>query len=90
MTTVAISLTDENQHFLQEELRSGRFFSESEVTAEALGEFRLREAIRLAKLEELRSKVQVGVEQANRGEFVEFTAEDIKREGRARLAAQES
>jgi|GEM_PF-2091746 len=39
MTTVAISLNDEDQHFLEEAVKSGRYFSESEVVAEALSEF---------------------------------------------------
>ncbi len=90
MTTVAISLKDEDQHFLEEVVKSGRYLSESEVVAEALSDFRVREAIRRAKLDELRAKVQVGIEQADRGDFVEFSAEDVKREGRARLAAQQA
>ena len=88
MTTVAIALNDEDQHFLEEVVKSGRYGSESEVVAEALAEFRVREVIRQAKLDELRAKVRVGIEQADRGEFVEFTAEDVKTEGRKRLAAQ--
>lgn len=37
-------------------------------------------------LEPLRRELDVGIAQADRGEFVEFDAEDIMREGRARLA----
>ncbi len=88
MTTLAISFKDEDQRFLEEVVKSGRFFSESEVIAEALSEFKVREAIRRDKVAELRAKVQVGIEQADRGEFVEFTAEDVISEGRKRLAAQ--
>lgn len=89
MTTVAISLKDEDQQFLDAAVRSGRFSSESEVVAEALAEFRVRESIRQAKLGDLRAKVAVGIEQADRGDFAAFTAEDVKREGRERLAAQQ-
>ena len=88
MTNVAISLNDEDRSFLEEVVKSGRFFSESEVVAEALAEFRVREAVRRARLDELRAKVQVGIEQADRGQFVEFTAADVKADGRQRLAAQ--
>ncbi len=87
MTTVAISLNEADQHFLEEVVKSGRYGSESGVVAEALAEFRVRETIRRTKLDELRAKVGVGVEQANRGDFVEFTAEDVKVEGRKRLAS---
>jgi len=90
MTTVAIALNAEDQQFLEESVKSGRYGSESEVVAEALAGFRVREAIRRAKLDELRAKVQVGIEQADRGEFVEFTAEDVKAEGRKRLASQQA
>ena len=90
MTTLAISLKDEDQRFLEEVMKSGRFFSESEIVAEALAEFRMREAIRRARLDELRAQVQLGIEQADRGDFVAFSAEDVKREGRQRLAAQQA
>jgi len=40
MTTVALALKDEDQDFIQEAVNSGRFFSESEVVAEALSEQR--------------------------------------------------
>ena len=89
VTTVAISLKDEDQHFLEEVVKSGRYGSEREVVAEALAEFRVRDVIRRAKLDELRTKVRVGIEQADRGEFVAFTAEDVKIKGRKRLAAQQ-
>ncbi|EDY21377.1 putative transcriptional regulator, CopG/Arc/MetJ family [Chthoniobacter flavus Ellin428] len=88
MPTVPISLSEENQHFVEEAVKSGRFTSESQVVAEALEELRLREAIRNARVNDLRAKVQVGVDQAERGEFVEFTAEDIKAEGRRKLGKQ--
>ena len=64
MTTVAISLKDEDQRFLQEAVNSGRYLSESEVVAEALSEFKVREAIRTNRISELRAKVRVGIEQA--------------------------
>jgi antitoxin ParD1/3/4 len=90
MTTVAIALNDEDQKFIEEAVRSGRYFSESEVIADALAEMKVREAIRRSKIDDLRAKVQVGIEQADRGEFVDFTAEDVKSEGRKRLAARQA
>ena len=86
MTTIAISLCDKNQHFVDEVLKPGCNSSESDVVAEALAEFRIREAIRSAKLTELRAKVWVGIGHAERGDFVEFTADDIKAAGRRRQA----
>jgi antitoxin ParD1/3/4 len=88
VTTRQITLSDEHEAVIQQALESGRYLSESEVVAEALREFRVHEAIRQAKMEELRAKIQVGVEQANRGEFVELNAEDVKAQGRKRLGIQ--
>ncbi len=46
MPTVPVSLKDDDQKFIEEVVKSGRYFSESEVVAEALSELRMREAIR--------------------------------------------
>jgi len=46
---------------------------------------RVRQQVREPRLQELREMLRVGIEQADR-EFVEFTAEDIMREGRELLA----
>ena len=40
--------------------------------------------------EELKREIQIGSEQADRGEFVEFTAEDIIREGREILGRRQN
>ena len=56
--------------------------------AKALSQLKMSEAIRRGKIDDLRAKVRVGIEQADRGDFVEFTAEDVKSEGRKRLSAQ--
>lgn len=86
MTTVAITLREEDERFLDEVVKSGRFLTHSDAVAEALADLKVREAIREQRISELRSKVQAGVEQANRGEFVEFSAQDIIAEGRRKLA----
>ena len=89
MITVAIALREEDQRFVEEAIKSGRYSSESKVVAEALSELKVREAIRSSKIEDLREKVLVGIGQADRGEFAEFTAEQVKADGRARAAAKQ-
>jgi len=89
MTTVAIALKEEHQKFIEEAVKSGRYLSESEVVAEALSELKIRDAIRRSKIDDIRAKVLIGIEQADRGEFDEFSAEDIKAQGRERLAKQQ-
>ena len=86
MSTVAISFKDEDQHFLEAVVKSGRYRSESEIIAQALDDFRVREKLRQSTLNELRSEIEIGIAQADRGDFVEFRAEDVKRDGRQRVA----
>ena len=90
MPTVPISLNEEDRRFIEEIVKSGRYFSESEVVAEALSEFKIREAIRREKIADLQNKIRSGIAQADRGEFVEFTAADVMAEGRKRLQKEQT
>jgi antitoxin ParD1/3/4 len=72
MTTRPITLRDEHEILIQQALRSGRYFSESEVVAAALNEFQVHEEIRRARFATLKAKIQVGIEQLDRGETAEF------------------
>jgi len=72
MTTRPITLRDEHEILIQEALESGRYISESEVVAAALSEFQVHEEIRRARFAELKSKIQVGIEQLDRGETAGF------------------
>ena len=87
MNTVAITLREEDESFLDGVVKSRRFLTQSEAVAEALSELKVREYLREQRIADLRAKVQVGVAQADRGEFVEFSAQDIIAEGRRKLAA---
>ena len=89
MTTVAINLKDEHQNFIADMVKSGTFISKGEVLATALDLLKTHEQVRKASLADLRTKVLVGIEQADRGEFVEFSASDIIAERRARQVSQQ-
>ena len=88
MTTRSITLRDEHENVIQEALKSGRFLSESDVVAEALSEFQVHEEIRRAKFAELKAKIQVGIDQLNRGETVELNLEDFLAARHAEYAAR--
>ena len=85
-------LPPELQHFVEQELASGRYRSRDEVICEGLRLLRER------RLYELRREIDVGLEQLDRGEGIEFEDEqalkaffeDIKQRGRERLEAHES
>jgi antitoxin ParD1/3/4 len=87
MTQVAIDITDELRAFVDSSVEAGRFHSASEMVAAALHTLKSDEH---AKFEALRADIAVGIAQADRGEFVEFNADSIKAEGRARLAASQA
>lgn len=77
MTTRSITLRDEHEKVIRDALESGRYLSDSEVIAEALSEFQVREEIRRAKFAELKAKIQVGIDQLDRGETAEFNLEEF-------------
>jgi antitoxin ParD1/3/4 len=68
-----VSLTPELEAMIRQQVDSGRYYNASEV---------VREALRLLdehqRIQHFRSLLAVGLEQAQRGEFVEFTPEWIE------------
>ncbi|MEI9898021.1 MAG: type II toxin-antitoxin system ParD family antitoxin [Chthoniobacter sp.] len=77
MTTRPITLRDEHEKLIQRALESGRFLSESEVVAAALSEFQVHEEIRRAKFAELKAKIQIGINELDRGETAVFNLEEF-------------
>jgi antitoxin ParD1/3/4 len=78
-----VSLTPQLEAMIRKRVESGRYNNASEVVREALRLLEERE-----RLEHLRSLLAVGLEQASRGELVEFTPElmeDIHRRAGERL-----
>lgn len=70
-----ISLTPELDDFIRRQVESGLYHSSSEVVRDGLRLLKEREEIRQIRLEEIRKKIAVGIEQANRGEV--FTMEEV-------------
>ncbi len=85
-----IELSSELQQFVDANLRAGHFANASELISAALQYLKGSEApfpTDPDHLAELKRQVAAGVEQADKGQFVEFDAETIKTEGRQRQAA---
>ena len=76
-----VSLTPELEQFVQSRVASGLYQTASEVIREGLRLLEERERARDAALEELRTKIRRGAEQADRGELLDGEAvfEEIRK-----------
>lgn len=68
-----VSLTPQLETMIRQRVESGRYNNASEVVREALRLLEERE-----QMEHLRSLLAVGLEQARRGELIEFTPEYLE------------
>lgn len=86
-----VSLTRELDAYVHGKVESGQFSSASEVVRQALRVLQEQDEMKRVRLEELRRKIQEGVDSADRGELIPFDdefIEGIKQRGRERLAGQ--
>jgi antitoxin ParD1/3/4 len=81
-----ISLNPHFEELVKGKVQSGLYNSVSEVMREALRLLEERDQLRDLRLEELRSEIQKGI---NSGEATPLNIEEIKENGRKRLAAQQ-
>lgn len=77
---MSIVLSAEWEAFLRDRVRAGAYPTVQEAVEDALRLLKARD--------ELRQEVQVGIDEADRGELVDFDAEDIIAEGRRSLEAR--
>jgi antitoxin ParD1/3/4 len=78
-----ILLQPDVQKFVEEKVKSGQYASPEEAVNLLLTHVRQQEELSPQDIEEVRSEIDRGIREAERGEFAEFTAEDIIAEGRA-------
>lgn len=65
-----VSLTPELEKYVDSKVQSGMYHTASEVIREGLRLLKEREELHQRKLIDLRAAVQVGIDQADRGEVV--------------------
>ena len=90
-----VSLTPHLEELVRDKVKSGLYNSSSEVVREALRLMEDRDRVREMRLEDLRKEIQIGIDQADRGESTEYTTEtlhepfdDIRARGKERLEAR--
>jgi antitoxin ParD1/3/4 len=88
--TMNVSLTPELEKWVQKKVQTGLYGSSSEVVRDALRVLHQFEEERIRKFEDLRSDIQVGLEQFNAGHYEamdDLLVQGIKQRGRSRLHA---
>lgn len=80
-----VSLTPQLEELVKKKVDSGLYGSASEVMREALRLLDERDRIHAMRLEELRAEIRKGLDS---GEATPLNIEDIKAQGRRRLAAE--
>ncbi len=80
---MTVELSSDAARFVDEQVRAGRYPSAQAALDAAVG--RLRDEADA----ELRALADVGLAEADRGDFVAFTAEDVIAERRAALALRQ-
>jgi antitoxin ParD1/3/4 len=72
--------------FVEELVKSGLYQSQSEVVREGLRLLKEREDLKAQRLEAFRREIRLGIEQAERGEFVDSAQvfREMRRRGRGK------
>ena len=79
MPTRNISLTPEQDAFVEKVVESGEYQSASETVRDALRVLQQRRREDALKLEALRTQLEIGVAALDRGEFVELDDAELER-----------
>lgn len=86
--TLSVQLSPEQEEYVASKVASGRYSSVAEVVRESLRFLELHEALLEVSTAELKERIAVGVEQADRGDLRD--GEEVFRELEARLASANS
>jgi antitoxin ParD1/3/4 len=78
MPTRNISLTPEQDDFVDQVVKAGEYQNASEAVRDALRVLQQRRREDALKLKALRMQIKAGVEALERGDFIEVEAEDLE------------
>ncbi len=77
MPTRNISLTHEQDEFVESVVRSGEYQNASETIRDALRALQQRRQENALKLERLRAQIQLGIDDLENGDFIEIENADL-------------
>lgn len=80
-----VSLTPELEKLVQRKVKSGLYSSASEVIREGLRLMQDRDLEKKQNLTALKKEIQIGINQVEKNDVVDFNPEDIKQQGRKKL-----
>jgi putative addiction module CopG family antidote len=83
-----IRLQPDVEKYVGEKVKTGQYRSPEEAVNGLLSRVRDQEELSDEDIADLRAEADLGIAEADRGEFVEFTAEDVIAERRAAFAAR--
>jgi len=84
-----ISLGDHFETYIKQKVESGRYKSASDVVRDGLRLLEERDAMEDIRIARLRDEVEKGINQAKTGQLSHLDFNEIKAEGRKRLAQTE-
>lgn len=84
MASRNISLTDHHDDLIEAKIQAGEYANASEVVREGLRLIQERDQELAARVDAIRSRVAVGLEQAAHGDFVEGSIDEIRERIRRR------
>jgi antitoxin ParD1/3/4 len=72
-----VSLKPDVQRYVEEKVKTGQYASPEEAVNNLLQQSRQREELTADDIEELRREIDVGINEADHGQFADFDAEDV-------------
>lgn len=81
-------LKPELEKFIDEQVQQGLYDSAEDAINAAVAQFKTERELTVSQLDRMRDEVDIGLAELDRGEFVEFTAQDVIAERHAVFAAR--
>ena len=86
----SVSIPSDLKQFVNDQVATGAYMNAEHVVREALERLRERDQSRSARIEQLRREIQIGIDQADRGECTPLDIEAIKQAARATWTKQQA